>query len=175
MLWLLSLTSVGFFFWSRVASALCLFFLSYFIYVWNIITLLYKYISILYFLVFVCVCTPVYIYTLSTYFFSCYAPVFLSCLSWISNRCFINFVFAVFLGGVCSTFCLVVLCFPSFYSVSQCQSQSQSYFTTDGQSVSMSWCRAQSFTVNQIKYSMYNIYRPRSVQALYSRLCPSYK
>jgi hypothetical protein len=29
------------------------------------------------------------------------------------------------------------------------QSQSQSYFTTDGQSVSMSWCRAQSGTFDQ--------------------------
>jgi hypothetical protein len=29
------------------------------------------------------------------------------------------------------------------------QSQSQSYFTTDGQSVSMSWCRAQFGTFDQ--------------------------
>jgi hypothetical protein len=123
------------------------------------------------------------------------------------------------------------------------QSQSQSYFIADGQSVSSSWCRAQSgtfdqryyfflffffklqsclnwgalsdersglsfvslqsvyssiyitylyivlytfdinniylvldtFTIKTIKYDMYNIYRPRSVQALQSRLCPSYK
>jgi hypothetical protein len=33
------------------------------------------------------------------------------------------------------------------------QSQSQSYFTTDGQSVSMSWCRAQ-FVINLIGYDI---------------------
>jgi hypothetical protein len=33
--------------------------------------------------------------------------------------------------------------------VIQSQSQSQSYFTTDGQSVSMSWCRAQFGTFDQ--------------------------
>jgi hypothetical protein len=117
------------------------------------------------------------------------------------------------------------------------QSQSQSYFTADGQSVSKSWCRAQSGTFDQRYYfffslkvtvlsfggalsdersglswvsllsiqhklsvgiyighlqwyvqyvsdtvlldTIYTIYtkyiRPRSVQALYSRLCPSYK
>jgi hypothetical protein len=32
------------------------------------------------------------------------------------------------------------------------QSQSQSYFTTDGQSVSMSWCRAQFGTFDQRYY-----------------------
>jgi hypothetical protein len=31
-----------------------------------------------------------------------------------------------------------------------------------------------TFTIKTIKYNMYNIYRPRSVQALQSRLCPSY-
>jgi hypothetical protein len=45
-----------------------------------------------------------------------------------------------------------------YRSVKQCvysekairsQSQSQSYFATDGQSVSMSWCRAQSGTFDQ--------------------------
>jgi hypothetical protein len=34
----------------------------------------------------------------------------------------------------------------------QSQSQSQSYFTTDGQSVSMSWCRAQFGTFDQRYY-----------------------
>jgi hypothetical protein len=111
--------------------------------------------------------------------------------------------------------------------------QSQSHIATDGQSASMSWCRAQSGTFNQrffffesfslvifgapslmrgrvchvsvfvivvyscqsifttniyiklkiymcykhLQYStihIYNIYRPRSVQALCSRLCPTY-
>jgi hypothetical protein len=33
-----------------------------------------------------------------------------------------------------------------------CQSQSQSYFATDGQSVSSSWCRAQSGTFDQRYY-----------------------
>jgi hypothetical protein len=107
-------------FWSRVASALCLFFLSYFIYVWNIITLLYKYIPIMYFLVFVCVCTPVYIYTLSTYFFlllcTCFCLVYLEFLIVV----FINFVFAVSLGGVCSTFSLVALRFPRSCRVNHC-------------------------------------------------------
>jgi hypothetical protein len=33
--------------------------------------------------------------------------------------------------------------------ICQSQSQSQSYITTDGQSASMSWCRAQSGTFDQ--------------------------
>jgi hypothetical protein len=107
----------------------------------------------------------------------------------------------------------------------QVQVHSQSHSTTDGQSVSMSWCRAQSRTFEQrfffqcyilvflrrplwrevgsviavyssqslfttniyiklkiyivlhtftIQYNIYNTYRPRSVQALYSRLCSTY-
>jgi hypothetical protein len=35
------------------------------------------------------------------------------------------------------------------------QSQSQSYFTTDGQSVSMSWCRAQLGTFDQRYYTFF--------------------
>jgi hypothetical protein len=37
----------------------------------------------------------------------------------------------------------------------QSQSQSQSYFTTDGQSVSMSWCRAQFGTFDHIYIYIY--------------------
>jgi hypothetical protein len=36
------------------------------------------------------------------------------------------------------------------------QSQSQSYFTTDGQSVSMSWCRAQFGTFDQRYYFFFD-------------------
>jgi hypothetical protein len=35
-------------------------------------------------------------------------------------------------------------------------------------------CRVlDTFTIKTIEYNIYNIYRPRSVQALHSRLCPN--
>jgi hypothetical protein len=37
---------------------------------------------------------------------------------------------------------------------SQSQSQSQSHVTTDGQSVSMSWCQVHSGTRDQMLYSV---------------------
>jgi hypothetical protein len=37
-----------------------------------------------------------------------------------------------------------------YQSQIQSQSQSQSYFTTDGRSVSITWCRAKSWTCNQV-------------------------
>jgi hypothetical protein len=49
----------------------------------------------------------------------------------------------------------VLLIFQSIenkFGISQSQSQSQSYFTTDSQSVSMSWCRTQSGTFDQRSY-----------------------
>jgi hypothetical protein len=39
---------------------------------------------------------------------------------------------------------------PNIVMRSQSQSQSQSYFTTDGQSVSMSWCRDSAFSLTRI-------------------------
>jgi hypothetical protein len=38
-----------------------------------------------------------------------------------------------------------------------CQSQSQSYITTDGQSFSMSWCRAQSGTFDQRFFFLFKV------------------
>jgi hypothetical protein len=44
------------------------------------------------------------------------------------------------------------------HAVISSQSQSQSYFTTDGQSVSMSWCRAQIGTFDQRYYFLFFLF-----------------
>jgi hypothetical protein len=91
---------------------------------------------------------------------------------WDLRPIFLSPVFLLDSCGLvfCIVFCISVICcccwsppaqsrycLPSLMRDQVCshwgfggyQSQSQSYFTTDGQSVSMSWCRAQSGTFDQ--------------------------
>jgi hypothetical protein len=61
----------------------------------------------------------------------------------------------------------------AYVSLTLSQSQSQSYFTTDGQSVSSSWCRAQFGTFDQriFFFESYSLVLIRAPSLTRGRVC----